>query len=170
MVSKSRALRASRKGDQRGARGVEGVEQDVSAGIEEGLGVAAHLVVEDAALAPGADLLDEVGDQHGLAGAGGAGDDGVAGLGAVGPRDAGDAVGPLVRRRQRPRKAEARREDAPPELFRRDQFAAAQAAPALEPCARVTESRERGGGNAGGDPETDQCGIEGIGEDARAQP
>ena len=86
-----------------------------------------------------------------------------------GQGNAGDAVGPLVRRRQRPREAEARREDAPPELFRRDQLAAAQAAPALEPGARVTERCERGGGDGGGYPEAQQGGIEGIGEDARAQ-
>ena len=74
---------------------VEGIEKDVAPGIEEGLGVASHLVVDDAALAALAYLLDEVGDEDGLAGARGSGDERVAGLGARGPGDAGDAVGPV---------------------------------------------------------------------------
>ena len=63
------------------------------------------------------------------------------GLGAAGPGDAGDAVGRFARRPERPREARARR-DAASELLRRDQFAAAQAPPALEPAAGAVERGE----------------------------
>ena len=81
------------EGRPAGRAGVERIEQHVTVRIEEGLCIGAHLVVEHAALASGADLLDEVGDQHGLPRSGGAGDDGMAGLGTVRPGDAGDPVG-----------------------------------------------------------------------------
>ena len=71
------------EGGPAGRPGIEGVHQHVPGGIEEGAGIAPHLVVEDAALAPGAEPGDEVGDQDGLARSGGAGDDGVLGLGAL---------------------------------------------------------------------------------------
>ena len=85
------------EGGPAGRPGIEGVHQHITRGIEEGAGIAPHLVVEDAALAPGAEPGDEVGDQHGLARAGGARNDGVLGLGAPGPGDPGDAAGGSAR-------------------------------------------------------------------------
>ena len=74
--------------------GIQRVHQHVAVRIEEGPGVGAHLVVDHAALAPGPDLRHQIGDQHRLAGPGGARDDGVLGLRALGIGNAGDAVGP----------------------------------------------------------------------------
>ena len=74
--------------------GIKRIEQHVAVRIEERARVGAHLVVEHAALAPRADLGDEVGDQHRLARAGGARHDGVLGLGALGVGDAGDTSAP----------------------------------------------------------------------------
>ena len=69
----------------------ERAEEDVAFGTYEGLGVASHLVVGDAA-PPLACVFSTDRDEDGLAGACGVGDDGVAGLGAFGSRETGDAV------------------------------------------------------------------------------
>ena len=80
--------------------GIEGVHEHVAGGIKKRTRIGPHLVVDDAALSPRPDLSDEVGDQHGLARAGGARDDGVLGLGALRPGDSGDAAGGTARGRE----------------------------------------------------------------------
>ena len=133
-------------GDQRGGHGVEvariaglqerrparracieRVQQHVAAGIEEGLRVAAHLVVDHAALALGADLGDQIGDQHGLARTRGARDDGVLGLGALRIRHPGDLVGPAGGRRQQPQRPRVDGQYAAAQLPRGGELGAADA-------------------------------------------
>ena len=120
-----------KEGRPAGRAGIERVEQRVAGGIEEAPRIAPHLVVEDAALAAGADLRHEVGDQHGLARARGARDDGMAGLGAVREGHARDRVrrGPLQHRVVHP---PVRRAHAAGELAHARELRAAQPFRAVE--------------------------------------
>ena len=93
----------------------------------------------------------------------------MAGLGALGPGDAGDAVGAARRPGGPPGRAEARGSGAPAELPRRDQLAAPQAPSPLEPAAHVTEHGERGDDDAGGGPEAQQRGVQELADHAPAQ-
>ena len=142
--------RACRFVERRPARAacVKRVEQHVAVRIEERAGVAAHLVVEHAALAALSDLRDEIGDQHGLSGPRGARDDGVLGLGTLGIRHPRDPVGRRLRERQNPiHRAPAKRPYAPFQLLDRGEFRAADAPFATElPPPDPEQHKQRGNG------------------------
>ena len=150
---------------------IERVHQHVARGIEEGPGVAPHLVVDHAALAPGADLRDEIGDQHGLARSGGARDDGVLGLGALRIRDAGNAVGAEARRTRHPvQDAEMGGPHPAAQFSRRHQLGAPDALAARELHAPVPEPGQEEGDDAGADLGAEPGAPEHLRLDALARP
>ena len=160
------------EGRPAGAAGVQGVEEHIAFGIEEGLGIGAHLVVEDAALAPGADLLDQVGDEHGLARPRGAGNDGVPGLGVPGPMDAGDGVGCGLDLAPQAGKKPPEEVEGPGTACQRargDQFAAAQTAAAPEPASERAQPGQSGDDDEAADAAADQGKLEEIAENAVAE-
>ena len=131
---------------------IQRVHQHVAGGIEERPGIRPHLVVDDAALAAGADLGHQVRDQHRLARPGGARDDGVLGLGALRIRDAGDAVGTeMLPARQPVQRAEMQGPHPAAQLRRRHQLGAPDALAPSELHAPVPEPGQEEGDDAGAD-------------------
>ena len=148
---------------------VEGIEQDVPALVEEGFGIAPHLVVDDAMLAPAADLLDQLRDQHRLARARGAGDDRVVPLGALRPGDAGDQVGLGLRGAVPQQQPAPPWQGASPQLLRACQLAAPQALAAPQPSPQQAQPEQDGDGEACTGAAAEQGGIDGVLEQALAK-
>ena len=149
------------EGGPAGCAPVQRIEEDVPALVEEGLGIGAHLVVDDAAFSPLPDLLHEVRDEHGLARSGGSRDDRVPGLGSLRRGDAGDGVGPGSGASAKQQQAPPPRQGAPGELSPADQLSATQAAAPPEPSPQEVQPEEAGDGEARADAAAEHCSIDG---------
>ena len=142
--------------------GIQRIEQNVPLRIEKRLRIAPHLVVDHAPVASLPDLLHQIRNQHRLAGARGAGHDGVLGLGPLGVGHARDAV-PARLSRNDPPHPRPQRTHAPCQLLCAHQFRAAHAFLLFQPLALVSEPGQHEGDQAYADlPAEPRAGSDGV--------